>query len=1134
MKKIIIAVLMNFVTIGILAQIPSNISWQGLLQDSDGNNLDGTYDITVKIYDVQTGGEALWAETHENVSVHYGVADIILGSITPVNITFNEQMWLEIQIEDGEVFERMKITASPYSLYSKDIEDNSITADKIADGVVNSEHLCQMDATEGQVLTWATSWQPADLPEETDSIFLASPAGSITQNMQNSWTAAYGWGNHAYAGYLTDFTETDPIFAISPAGSITQNMQNSWTTAYGWGNHTDAGYLTDFTETDPIFAISPAGSITQNMQNSWTTAYGWGDHSEEGYLTQYTDLGAADGEFLKWNGTVSKWEPGESSGGIADGEALILRDSEGNIRFRLDPDNGIFEMLDDDFVWYGIEVNSPPKEYKWISNNQYAITEGNKTTYKNVDNQGNVKLVKEEIINGNESTTKYYNASEKVSREIITNQTTMEDGISEVTKKESKYNAEGNSIKEETKTIRTDGTEKIVTEEKTELDGTTTLNERRIEDNQKEDDGTITKKNTITEYNSDETIKSKSATEENAGRGYTRTEKQDSDGIITINEKQNTNGLGDYTEKKTISKDNGSIIEETTGTRSGDYFEGKTKYYNDDGSLKAEKEQIVTVTTNQDGSQTHIIEHKTTNADGSSFGEKFSFTNNSNTFESYVNDKKTYERIENNNGIFIKEYDSEGRVVKEEKYGEDFDDETLTETFTEENTSRDDDGNVILTDKSETSTEKSNKNNKAMKSIKNYQYLNEEILSMIEGSKSVYTPDGSLTIQEKTENYVAGNENPAFQQFQSQSFPYGGGGSTLDQQTFYSSDGSPLLRNSKESDSDTKTTTTKTTEFDNNYFSTNSQSPTSFENKTSGPMGDFTTQSQDQSGFTYDLNGGTFNVQDGNSSFGGNFDATGNGSFDGNFDVIGNSTFGGNMDVSGTLQVGNLQADQITYDNLGVSGNSNFGGDSFWGGSDKFTSGGYIAYDAGNDEYDTWFSGSGTFDGGFYAAGNAGFGGNVAVSGSASFDGDGIFSGNGSFGGNVFCDQIIASLKGFRIDLPSDPDNKYLYHACIESNEVSNVYSGNVTTNDEGDGTGFATVTLPDYFTDINDDSDIRYQLTIVGTTFARAIVYSEVDDDNEFVIRTDQPNITVSWMVVAVRNDEYIQNNPFEDVRDK
>jgi hypothetical protein len=80
--------------------------------------------------------------------------------------------------------------------------------------------------------------------------------GVITATGGNStnWNTAYGWGNHATAGYLTGFTETDPLWAASPSFGITNTIISNWNTAYGWGNHASAGYLTSFTETDPVLA----------------------------------------------------------------------------------------------------------------------------------------------------------------------------------------------------------------------------------------------------------------------------------------------------------------------------------------------------------------------------------------------------------------------------------------------------------------------------------------------------------------------------------------------------------------------------------------------------------------------------------------------------------------------------------------------------------------------------------------------------------------------------------------------------------------------------------------------------------------------------------------------------------------
>jgi len=87
------------------------------------------------------------------------------------------------------------------------------------------------------------------------------------------------------AGYITSFSETDPIFSASPAATITNTNISNWNTAYGWGDHSAAGYIKNYTETDPIFSASPAATITNTNISNWNTAYGWGDHSIQGYLT---------------------------------------------------------------------------------------------------------------------------------------------------------------------------------------------------------------------------------------------------------------------------------------------------------------------------------------------------------------------------------------------------------------------------------------------------------------------------------------------------------------------------------------------------------------------------------------------------------------------------------------------------------------------------------------------------------------------------------------------------------------------------------------------------------------------------------------------------------------------------------
>jgi hypothetical protein len=115
----------------------------------------------------------------------------------------------------------------------------------------------------------------------------------------------------------------------------------------------------------------------------------------------------------------------------------------------------------------------------------------------------------------------------------------------------------------------------------------------------------------------------------------------------------------------------------------------------------------------------------------------------------------------------------------------------------------------------------------------------------------------------------------------------------------------------------------------------------------------------------------------------------------------------------------------------------------------------------------------------------------------------------------------VVGTKAFTMDHPLDPLNKLLRHAAVESNEVLNSYSGNITT----DSAGKALVGLPNYFEAIN--TDFRYQLTVIGGGFAQAIISREVSG-NQFEIATNQPNVKVSWEVKGVRNDAHMKKFPF------
>jgi hypothetical protein len=145
----------------------------------------------------------------------------------------------------------------------------------------------------------------------------------------------------------------------------------------------------------------------------------------------------------------------------------------------------------------------------------------------------------------------------------------------------------------------------------------------------------------------------------------------------------------------------------------------------------------------------------------------------------------------------------------------------------------------------------------------------------------------------------------------------------------------------------------------------------------------------------------------------------------------------------------------------------------------------------------------------------------------------GFFEGHVQINGSVdvsndltVTNLTVTGAKHFAIDHPCDPENKFLYHCSVESPEMMNVYSGNVTT----DAGGEAWVALPNYFEALN--CDFRYQLTVIGQ-FSQAIVATEIAK-SRFLIRTDKPKVKVSWLVSGVRKDAYAKANPVSVEKDK
>jgi len=106
------------VSVTIAADVPQLINVQGKLTDAGGDPVaDGAYSVVFSIYDVVTGGTALWQETR-TVTVSGGLFSISLGESTTISPSLfdNTDLWLGMKVEtDQEMTPRQRLTTSPYA-----------------------------------------------------------------------------------------------------------------------------------------------------------------------------------------------------------------------------------------------------------------------------------------------------------------------------------------------------------------------------------------------------------------------------------------------------------------------------------------------------------------------------------------------------------------------------------------------------------------------------------------------------------------------------------------------------------------------------------------------------------------------------------------------------------------------------------------------------------------------------------------------------------------------------------------------------------------------------------------------------------------------------------------------------------
>lgn len=107
----------------VLAQgAPNQLSFQGRLVRADGTPESGTHTLTFDLYDVASGGTALWSQTVANVPVANGYYAVVLGSpAAPFDAALfdGQTRYLGIRLAgQSEFTPRVSLVSVPYAINS--------------------------------------------------------------------------------------------------------------------------------------------------------------------------------------------------------------------------------------------------------------------------------------------------------------------------------------------------------------------------------------------------------------------------------------------------------------------------------------------------------------------------------------------------------------------------------------------------------------------------------------------------------------------------------------------------------------------------------------------------------------------------------------------------------------------------------------------------------------------------------------------------------------------------------------------------------------------------------------------------------------------------------------------------------
>ncbi len=187
------------------AQIPGLINFQGKLLDTSNNPKNGTFSMVFSIYNVATGGSALWTETQPSVSVTNGVFSVQLGAVTPIpqSVFVSSPTYLEVDIAGQTGSPRQELVTSPYAFSSGEADTATVALNALNLIPGNNNYIQNTQSLQSGAVFYVSSATVGGPFVATGTVTLGSSSGAVTIKSNTTIAGnltATGAGPHSFTG----------------------------------------------------------------------------------------------------------------------------------------------------------------------------------------------------------------------------------------------------------------------------------------------------------------------------------------------------------------------------------------------------------------------------------------------------------------------------------------------------------------------------------------------------------------------------------------------------------------------------------------------------------------------------------------------------------------------------------------------------------------------------------------------------------------------------------------------------------------------------------------------------------------------------------------------------------------------